>query len=151
MNFFVVLLEGLSRAGCYLIRFIFTIITIIDVPWLVIQLMKPTIQLAYIQLQFEVAIKIKLLLSFKELANLFSKMDVCSAHLDGVFGCDLAKLVEAEGGVVPQFLIKCMKEVEQRGKVNIILYIYMNVRAYHTNYHTIKLCIAMVQWRPGST
>ena len=33
-----------------------------------------------------------------------------------MFGCDLSKLVEAEGGIVPSFLIKCTEEIEKRGK-----------------------------------
>lgn len=35
--------------------------------------------------------------------------------VDSVFGCDLTKLVEAEGSTVPKFLIRCMEEIEKRG------------------------------------
>ena len=36
-------------------------------------------------------------------------------YLDNMFGFDLSKLVEAEGGTVPNLLIKCMEEIEKRG------------------------------------
>ena len=35
---------------------------------------------------------------------------------DNIFGCDLSKLVEVEGSNCPKFLVRCMEEIEKRGR-----------------------------------
>ena len=42
-------------------------------------------------------------------------------HTDNIFGCDLTKLVDAEGTNVPKFLVRCMDEIEKRGIVMALL------------------------------
>jgi len=42
-------------------------------------------------------------------------------HTDNIFGCDLTKLVDAEGTNVPKFLVRCTEEIEKRGIVMALL------------------------------
>ena len=66
---------------------------------------------------------------------------LCS-HVDSVFGCDLTKLVEAEGSTVPKFLVRCMEEIETRGKICIHTTTCCTVLWPYVFNVTISLCIA---------